>query len=50
MDTASVRISDYAADFKFDFRRHYVMLAAFAFSLLVIALIFLFVHTIILED
>lgn len=33
-----------------DYKRHYVLIAAFTSALLVMALIFLFTHTVILKD
>lgn len=36
--------------FQIEYRRHYILLAAFALSFLIVALVFLFVHTVILKD
>ena len=33
-----------------EYKRHYVLIAAFAGSMFVMALLFLFVHTVILKD
>ena len=43
-------ISSLASELQIDYKRHYILVVAFAFSLLMFALIFLFVHTVVIDD